>query len=296
MTRWFVDRSPHRGIPSVSLRRLLPEAEFVGCQDWAVSGCTSDTRKLNPGQVFVAVKGRRLDGHSFVDRALEHGAAGVVVERPCPEAGRLQVVVRDSRAAHARISHALAGAPADRIRALGVTGASGQGATGLFLRSILEASGEATGSVGRSGWSDGASDRPTGPESPGADGFASMLAAMVERGCESAVLEVDAETIDRREVDGLAFDGDGRHRAGWVDSNGGDRSRGWHGGSSRAGPIVIDADEAEADVLGSVNLEARRVTFGIDRPADVSADRGLTPMRRAPGSGSGGSTASSRSP
>src|SRR3954454_8780819 len=87
MTRWFLDRSPQRGIPSVSLRRLLPDAQFVGCQDWEVSGCTADTRKLNPGQLFVAVRGERVDGHSFVGRALEEGAAGVVVERPCPEAG-----------------------------------------------------------------------------------------------------------------------------------------------------------------------------------------------------------------
>ncbi len=84
MARWFLDRSPQRGIPSVSLRRLLPEAQFVGCQDWEVSGCTADTRKLDPGQVFVAVRGDRLDGHAFVARALEHGAAGVVVERALP--------------------------------------------------------------------------------------------------------------------------------------------------------------------------------------------------------------------
>ncbi len=116
MARWFLDRSPQRGIPSVSLRRLLPDAQFVGCHDWEVSGCTADTRKLDPGQVFVAVRGERSDGHSFVSRALEHGAAGVVVERACPEAGRLQVVVPDSRAAHSRISQARAGSPTDKRR------------------------------------------------------------------------------------------------------------------------------------------------------------------------------------
>ena len=56
MARWFVDRLPQRGIPSVSLRRLLPEAQFVGCPDWEVSGCTDDHRRLDPGQVFVAIR------------------------------------------------------------------------------------------------------------------------------------------------------------------------------------------------------------------------------------------------
>ena len=51
MARWFVDRLPERGIPSVSLRRLLPEAQFVGCTDWEVSGCCDDHRRLEPGPV-----------------------------------------------------------------------------------------------------------------------------------------------------------------------------------------------------------------------------------------------------
>ena len=63
MARWFVDRLPQRGIPSVSLRRLLPDARFVGCHDWEISGCSADSRRLDPGQLFVAVRGSRHDGH-----------------------------------------------------------------------------------------------------------------------------------------------------------------------------------------------------------------------------------------
>src|SRR5947209_17560174 len=111
MSRWFVDRSPQRGIPSVSLRRLLPGARFVGCPDWEVSGCSADSRRLDPGQLFVAIRGPRHDGHEFVPQALERGAAGVVVERPCPEAGRLQVIVPDARAALAKLCQAPAGDP-----------------------------------------------------------------------------------------------------------------------------------------------------------------------------------------
>jgi UDP-N-acetylmuramyl tripeptide synthase len=113
MARWFVDRLPERGIPSVSLRRLLPGAHFVGGSDWEVSGCCDDHRRLDPGQLFVAIPEARpgYDGHRFINEALERGAAGVVVERVCPEAGRLQVVVVDARAAHARICQALAGDP-----------------------------------------------------------------------------------------------------------------------------------------------------------------------------------------
>ena len=60
MKRWFVDRSAQQGIPSVSLRRLLPDAEFVGCRDLVVSGCSADSRRIDPGQVFVAIRGPRM--------------------------------------------------------------------------------------------------------------------------------------------------------------------------------------------------------------------------------------------
>ena len=148
MARWFVDRLPQRGIPSVSLRRLLPEAQFVGCPDWEVSGCTDDHRRLDPGQVFVAIRDVRYDGHAFVREALDRGAAGVVVERPCPEAGRLQVIVNDARSAHALICQALAGDPSQRLLTLGVTGTFGKTVTTLFVHSILEAAGLRCGLVG----------------------------------------------------------------------------------------------------------------------------------------------------
>jgi len=278
MARWFLDRSPQQGIPSVSLRRLLPEAQFVGCQDWQVSGCSSDTRKLHPGQVFVAVSGEKLDGHTFVGRALEQGAAGVVVERACPEAGRLQVVVTDSRVAHARISHALAGAPAEKVRGHAVAGRRGKSATGLFLRSIFEANGESVGSIGQAGWSDGALTRPIGPDSPGPEGFASMMAAMVDRGCGSAVLELDEGSLERREVDGVPFESAVFTALGGsmeTDREALLRRRRSFARLARlvtpGGSVVIDADDPLADPLGAVNLEARRVTFGLDQAAHVSA-------------------------
>src|SRR4051812_37237562 len=206
MARWFVDRLPQRGIPSVSLRRLLPEARFEGCRDWEVSGCTADSRRLDPGQLFVAVRGARHDGHAFVAQALERGAAGVVVERPCPEAGRLQVVVPDSRAALARLCQALAGDPSEQLSILGVTGTCGRAVTSLFVRSIFEAAGLRFGLVGSLGWSDGVTSRSGSTAFPSAEGLAAMLAEMVERDCAGGVLEIPARALERRLVEGLEFD------------------------------------------------------------------------------------------
>jgi UDP-N-acetylmuramoyl-L-alanyl-D-glutamate--2,6-diaminopimelate ligase len=228
MSRWFVDRVPQRGIPSVSLRRLLPEAQFVGCTDWEISGCCDDHRRLDPGQLFVAVREARAgyDGHRFVREALDRGAAGVVVEQACPEAGRLQVVVANARAAHARICQALSGDPSQHLVTLGVTGTYGQTITALMIRSILEAAGERFGLIGSSGFCDGTKTRGLGarfeprPASFGAGalatpqanasqghepegltlrpaGLAALLAELVDCGCKGGIIEVSRSSPER---------------------------------------------------------------------------------------------------
>jgi UDP-N-acetylmuramoyl-L-alanyl-D-glutamate--2,6-diaminopimelate ligase len=280
MARWFVDRLPQRGIPSVSLRRLLPEARFVGCHDWEVSGCTADSRRLDPGQVFVAIPGSRHDGHAFVGQALERGAAGVVVERLCPEAGRLQVLVPDARAALARLCQALAGDPTEQLVTIGVTGACGKTAASLFLRSIFEATGARFGLVGSLGWSDGVTTRPVaaGRAIPDAEGLATMLAAMVERGCLGGVIEVSSEALQRRRVDGLEFDAAVVTDLACIAGDESEALVGQRRLKARVfrkvvpgGAAVVNADDPHAELLGAVNLEARRVSFALERPADVTA-------------------------
>jgi UDP-N-acetylmuramoyl-L-alanyl-D-glutamate--2,6-diaminopimelate ligase len=304
MARWFVDRLPQRGIPSVSLRRLLPEAQFVGCADWNVSGCTDDHRRLEPGQVFVAASEAQpgYDGHLFVREALERGAAGVVLERPCDLAGRLQVVVPDAMAAHARICHALAGEPSRKLVTLGVTGSFGKTIAALMVRSIIEAAGDRCGLAGSLGFHDGVEVRPVGagfPSSGGAmrlgvgrsestsglnrlnhepggyapcaRGVAALLTAMVERRCKGAVLEISSAALARRSFDGIAFHAalvtDVAAPFGFPPEVVLQKRR----AKARlfrqivpGGITVINADDPHAEILGGINFDARRVAFAME--------------------------------
>jgi UDP-N-acetylmuramoyl-L-alanyl-D-glutamate--2,6-diaminopimelate ligase len=214
-----------------------------------------------------------------VAQALERGAAGVVVERFCPEAGRLQVVVPDARVALGRLCHALAGDPAQQLVMIGVTGTCGKTVTSLFLRSIFEATGARIGLVGAAGWSDGVTTRPAARSVPDAEGLASMLAAMVEHGCLGGVIELSGAALERRRVEGLGFD------AAVVT----DLASVW-GGEPEAmlqlrrrlkarlfrrivpgGAAVVNADDPHAALLSAVNLAARPVSFALDQPADLTA-------------------------
>lgn len=297
MARWFVDRPSRRGIHSVSLRRVLPEGRFVGALDWKVTGCTDDHRRLEPGQVFVATRHDHTgyDGHAFVTEALERGAAGVIVERDCDAAGRLQVVVEDGAVAFARVCQALAGDPSRRLAVLGVAGIAGRTLAGLYIRSILAAAGERSGLIGALGFHDGATSRPLGagfepkgdnfrrPErvlgpregfAPSPAAVSALLAELADNGCSGAILEAPTEAVDRR-----AFSAIDLHAALVTDV------RAPYGFPADfvleerrtiarlvrqvvpGGVVVVNADDPNAEILGGINLAARRVAFSLESPA-----------------------------
>lgn len=279
MARWFVDRQAQQGIPSVSLRRLLPEARFEGCQDLEVSSCTADSRRIDPGQVFVALRGPRHDGHAYIGLAVERGAAGVLVERPCAEAGRFQVVVPNTRAAYAKICQALAGDPSEQLHTLGVAGGVGRAATSLFLRAIFEAAGARYGMIGRFGWSDGIGTHPVGAGLPGAEALAMTLAEMVDRGCAGAVIELEPDALEDRNFDGVMLDAAVVTGFGTAHAVPQEQARHHRTLVARlfrqvvpGGSTIVNADEPDSEILGAANLLARRVSFGIDKPADITAE------------------------
>jgi UDP-N-acetylmuramoyl-L-alanyl-D-glutamate--2,6-diaminopimelate ligase len=235
----------------------------------------------------------------------------VVVERPCPEAGRLQVIVNDARSAHALICQALAGDPSQRLMTLGVTGTFGKTVTTLFVRSILEAAGLRCGLVGSLGWSDGMTTRHLGAGigqgirpgpgpvaaaagsgagtrtgravsawPAGAAGLAAILAYMVDQNCAAGVIEVSGQALQARCLEGVAFQAavvtdvgvpyglpteialqDRRAKAKLFRK------------IAPGGAAVVNADDPHAEILGAVNLDARRVSFGLAHPTqvDVSA-------------------------
>jgi UDP-N-acetylmuramoyl-L-alanyl-D-glutamate--2,6-diaminopimelate ligase len=159
----------------------------------------------------------------------------------------------------------------------GVTGTTGKTAASLFLRSIFEASGLRFGLVGQLGWSEGAGMRPAGSALPRTEGLAAMLAEMVERGCAGGVIEVSGEALDQRRFEGTAFDlaivtcvsGAPGESAEAVIARRRAKARLLRA-LAPGGAAIINADDPHAEILGAVNLDARRVTFSLTRAADVT--------------------------
>lgn len=256
MARWSLPHSARADVTSVRLRQILPDAEYIGCRDLAVSACCGDWRRIEPGELFV-----RLDPEDDTDVsvALERGASAFLAESPIPEAGRPQVVVPNARAALGRISQALAGWPCDRLNVIGVSGESASTAAHL-IRALLESSGDRVGLATRDGWTDGVVQYNTGPAPMSSPVLASMLAAMVDRGCRAAVLAVSPAELAARVCDGMRFEA-----ALLTGANGNPDDRASLARLVRAvrpsGVLAINGDDREGLALCGSNLDIRVMPF-----------------------------------
>src|SRR5688500_11571879 len=108
----------------VELIRDLPGASVLGGRppgDVDVAAVREDSRAVEPGDLFVAVRGIRADGHDFAGQAVARGAVALVVERPV-DAPVVQIQVADAAVALGVLTARLAGRPGDRMALVGVTG------------------------------------------------------------------------------------------------------------------------------------------------------------------------------
>ena len=188
----------------------LGPAEVRGDPGVEVAGIAYDSRRLRPGDLFVAWKGQRFDAHDFVPAALAAGASVVVVERASalPERlrpGQAAVLVPDARRAAAPLAAAFHGHPTARLLLAGVTGTNGKTTTTYLLREVLRAIGP-VGLVGTVGAVVGGEARPARLTTPEGPDLQALFADMVTAGDRCAVMEVSSMALAYHRVEAAAFD------------------------------------------------------------------------------------------
>ncbi|HYC32181.1 MAG TPA: UDP-N-acetylmuramoyl-L-alanyl-D-glutamate--2,6-diaminopimelate ligase [Gemmatimonadales bacterium] len=240
-------------------------------------GVSADSRTVQPGMLYVAVRGSQADGHRFVSDAVRQGAAAVVVESP-QGSGVPELVVRDGRRAALVLGSAWYGHPARRLTLVGVTGTNGKTTTVGLIRHLLN-SDRAAGSIGTLGAFDGeGSAVPSTAGSlttPGPIDLQATLATLVARGTTQVAMETSSHSLDQGRLDGLTF-------AAGVFTNLTRDHLDYHGSMEDylAAKLRLTALLAN-DGIEVVNLDdpawtavprrGRRVTFGLDPAADVRA-------------------------
>ncbi len=188
----------------------IPSAKVIGgegiAQIW-VTDIAYDSRKVQPGALFVAIPGQKHDGHDFVQDALSRGAVGVVVERAV-KAGSVPVIrVSHSREALALLADRFYGSPSRSLMLVGVTGTNGKTTTTHLVAHLLRASGFRTGTIGTLGAVlDGVGEVPISHTTPEAPDIHRVLDTAVQNGVQAVAMEVSSHALHQHRTLGLQFD------------------------------------------------------------------------------------------
>jgi UDP-N-acetylmuramoyl-L-alanyl-D-glutamate--2,6-diaminopimelate ligase len=191
----------------MKLRELLAGAEVVeiaGDGEVEIRGLAYDSRRVEPGTLFFCVPGQRSDGHEFAERAVEGGAAALVVERSL-DLPVTQVRVADARAAMASVAVRFWGDPTASLRVAGVTGTNGKTTTAFLIRQVLEAQGTQTGLLGTVKRVVGGVEEEVERTTPEAIDLQQTFRRMLDRGDEACAMEVSSHALALERTTGVRF-------------------------------------------------------------------------------------------
>ena len=273
------------------LARDIAGASVGAGPDHQVDRVVQDSEQASPGALFVAVRGRRADGHDFAAAAAGRGAA-VALEREVPlPAGAPWLRLADTRRGLAELAAAVQGRPARRLLVVGVTGSEGKTTTTHIAAHVLERCGLPAGYLST------VAHRAEGAEHPNASGMTTMqaqqvqdwLARMAAGGARAAVIEATSHALDQDRVGGCEFDvaaftnvlSDHLDYHGSLEEYRRAKSRLIDlcaGAVDKGVPktAVLNRDDASFEMLAARPID-RRLSYGIDSAeADVRAT-GLEP-------------------
>ena len=181
----------------------------IGSTDLEINDVQIDSRKIKPGSLFIAAKGIALDGHQFIDRAIEAGAIAVVHEESLPEKKEnvSYVQVENSAAAAGLIAHNFFDQPSDKMQLVGVTGTNGKTTIATLLYKLFTSLGYKCGLLSTVDNHIGEQIVPATHTTPDAISLNALLKQMVDEECTHVFMEASSHAIHQHRVAGLRFAG-----------------------------------------------------------------------------------------
>lgn len=184
-------------------------ARIVGDAGAEITGVQIDSRRVKPGDLFVAMRGTQADGHAFIPKAVAQGAAAVLCEELPAEAapGVAYAVVPSTEDAVGPVATLFYGDPSRRLRLVGVTGTNGKTTIATLLYEMFRKMGHRCGLISTvCNYIDG-ERLPADHTTPDPIELNSLLVRMVAEGCEYAFMECSSHAIAQKRIGGLAFAG-----------------------------------------------------------------------------------------
>ncbi len=190
-------------------QQLLDGAEFLFQRgNPEIAGVDYDSRRVQPGWCFVAMKGETTDGNRYIDAALAAGAVAVVSDdaKIAPKGEVAWAQVPHGRRALARLSANFYKRPAEKLSNSGITGTNGKTTTSFLLESILQAAGRKTTLIGTVEYHVAARVLPAPHTTPEPLDLNQFFSKALRNGATESVMEVSSHALAQQRVFGIPYD------------------------------------------------------------------------------------------
>ena len=190
------------------LKNITP-IKIVGNDNVEITGVNIDSRRIKAGHLFVAIRGTQVDGHQFIDKAIELGADAILCEElPEKLSGHVTYVqVESTEDAVGKVATLFYGNPSHKLKLVGVTGTNGKTTIATLLYNMFRKFGYKVGLLSTvCNYIDDV-EVPADHTTPDPIELNELLAKMVEAGCEYAFMECSSHAIHQKRIGGLKFAG-----------------------------------------------------------------------------------------
>ncbi|ANA82919.1 MULTISPECIES: UDP-N-acetylmuramoyl-L-alanyl-D-glutamate--2,6-diaminopimelate ligase [Paenibacillus] len=267
-----------------SLTERLILKTITGSAAVEITNLDTDSRAIRPGGLFVCVPGFNVDGHDYIEHAIQNGAVAIMAEKELPELpGNItRITVPDTRRVLPILANSFFGNPTEQLKLIGITGTNGKTTTTHMVDKVLNDSNRKTGIIGTLYMKIGDHVEKTLNTTPDTIQLQRYFHAMVAHGGTYGVLEVSSHGLDMGRVRGcdfqtvvftnLSHDHLDFHQNMESYRNTKELLFTQLGNSDRdmQKKVVLNADDAASSYYGK-RTSAQIVTYGIHNPADVRA-------------------------
>lgn len=191
------------------LRKLLREAGIeASVADVEITGICSDSKRVAPGNLFIAKKGLTRDGIEFIPEAIAAGAIAVAsaIVDPFLPSEIIQIIHPDAALLEAKLAKIYYHHPEEKLFLVGITGTNGKTTTSYLVRHLFECSGLSCGLIGTVEWIAGKNHYPSLYTAPDLLTNYKLFQEMVQTGCQAAVMEVSSHALEQGRVRNIEFD------------------------------------------------------------------------------------------
>ncbi len=261
------------------LLKYIKPIAIIGNAEVDITGVNIDSRKIEKGHLFVAIKGTQTDGHRFIPKALELGAVAVLCEDlpEEPNGAVTYVQVASTEAAVGPVATVFYGEPSQHLKLVGVTGTNGKTTIATLLYNMFRKFGHKCGLLSTvCNYIEGEAI-PADHTTPDPIELNKLLHQMVEAGCEYAFMECSSHAIAQQRIGGLKFAGGlftnltrdhlDYHK---TFENYRDAKKAFFDGLSKEAFAITNADDKNGSVMVQ-NCKAQVKTYSVQRMADFRA-------------------------